>query len=54
MLVASGNLDAATEVQSKMLAGTLMGWAAMLIVIAFGAWPSTPCANRYGEQSVRY
>lgn len=54
MLGAGGDLSAAMAVQSKMLAGTLLGWAAMLIVVVFGAWPSMPGPNRYGEQSVRY
>ncbi|AXB76710.1 DUF805 domain-containing protein [Novosphingobium sp. P6W] len=54
MLGAGGDMTAAMAVQSKMLAGTLLGWAAMLIVVVFGAWRSTPGPNRYGEQSVRY
>lgn len=50
----AGDLHGALEIQSKMLPGSLMGWAAMLIVIVFGVWPSTPGANRYGEGPVRF
>ncbi|WP_159982164.1 MULTISPECIES: DUF805 domain-containing protein [unclassified Novosphingobium] len=54
MMATSGDLNAALAVQSEMLAGTVLGWAAMLIVVVLGAWPTTPGPNRYGEQSVRY
>ncbi|WP_395333255.1 DUF805 domain-containing protein [Novosphingobium sp. BL-8H] len=40
--------------QSKFVGASLMGWAALLIVIVFGVWPSTPSANRYGAAPVRF
>lgn len=50
----AGDLHGAFEIQSKMLPGSLMSWASMLIVIVFGAWPSTSGPNHYGETPVRF
>lgn len=40
--------------QSKFVGASLMGWAALLIVLVFGVWPSTPGANRYGAAPARF
>jgi len=52
--VSADNLETAFAMQSKMVAASLLGYAAILIVIIFGVWPSNPGPNRYGEAPVRF
>ncbi len=52
--VSADNLETAFAMQSKMVAASLLGYAAILIVIIFGVWPSNSGPNRYGEAPVRF
>jgi len=52
--VSADNLETAFAMQSKMVAASLLGYLAILIVIIFGVWPSSPGRNRYGEAPVRF
>lgn len=59
MLDAMAHLDAAKptamlEAQRPMLMAGALSWVGYLIVIVFGAWPSTDGPNVYGEDPVRY
>lgn len=52
--VSADNLETAFAMQSKVVAASLLGYAAILIVIVFGIWPSNRGPNRYGEAPVRF
>jgi uncharacterized membrane protein YhaH (DUF805 family) len=50
----SGDLGALQGMQGKLMLQSLLGWAATIVLIVFGVWPSTPGENRYGAQPVSY
>lgn len=50
----TGNPVAVFQAQGSLVYLTMLSWAGMLIVIVFGAWPSTDGANRYGDEPVRF
>ncbi|TCM22072.1 uncharacterized membrane protein YhaH (DUF805 family) [Novosphingobium sp. PhB165] len=52
--VSGSDPTAILSMQSKVLGASLMSWGAILIVIVFGVWPSTPGPNRYGDAPVRH
>jgi uncharacterized membrane protein YhaH (DUF805 family) len=49
-----GDLGALQGMQGKLMLQSLLGWAATIVLIVFGVWPSTPGENRYGAQPVSY
>lgn len=50
----NGNPVAVFQAQGSLIYLTMLSWAGMLIVIVFGAWPSTDGANRYGDEPVSF
>jgi uncharacterized membrane protein YhaH (DUF805 family) len=50
----TGDLSALQGMQGKLMLQSLLGWAATIVLIVFGVWPSTPGENRYGPQPVSY
>nr|WP_255351668.1 DUF805 domain-containing protein [Novosphingobium sp. ST904] len=51
--VSPENFETAFAMQSKLVGASLLGYAAILLVIVFGVWPSSPGTNRYGPPPVR-
>ncbi|SFF93989.1 Uncharacterized membrane protein YhaH, DUF805 family [Novosphingobium sp. CF614] len=45
-----GELEAVQALQGKMILRGLIGWIPLILVILFGAWPSTDGDNRYGPE----
>jgi uncharacterized membrane protein YhaH (DUF805 family) len=59
MLEAMAHIDAAKptamlEAQRPMLVASALSWVGYLVVIVFGAWPSTDGPNAYGEDSIQF
>jgi uncharacterized membrane protein YhaH (DUF805 family) len=50
----TGDLSALQGMQGKLMLQSLLGWAATIVLIVFGVWPSSPGENRYGPQPVSY
>jgi uncharacterized membrane protein YhaH (DUF805 family) len=46
----TSSLDELTRHQTTAAGYGLIGWAGMLILIVFGAWPSSDGTNKYGEE----
>lgn len=47
------DIAAIMGIQSKLVSSSVLSWAAIIIVLAFGVWPSTQGPNRHGAEQVR-
>jgi uncharacterized membrane protein YhaH (DUF805 family) len=50
----TGDFGALQGMQGKLMLQSLLGWAATIVLVVFGVWPSTPGENRYGPKPVSY
>ncbi|MFC0203109.1 DUF805 domain-containing protein [Novosphingobium soli] len=46
----TGDLAGVQEAQASLMINGSLGWVPVLMVIVFGAWPSSDGANRYGPE----
>lgn len=51
-LAQSGDLAQVQAMQQKLMLQGLLGYIPLILLVVFGAWPSTPGDNRYGPQPV--
>ena len=50
MMARSGDAAGIQEAQGALMLNGLVGWIPVILVIVFGAWPSTDGENRYGPE----